>query len=567
MTAWDHSVDLLIVGSGGGGLTAALCGREAGADVLVIEKRELLGGSTAMSGGVIWIPNNPLMQEDGVADSNELGMTYFDAVVGDVGPTSSVERRRAFIEQGSATIRFLTKLGVTFLRCDGYSDYYDNRPGGNAPGRALETRPIEERELGAWASRIQPGMGAGMGMMVKTNEVRSLPNFNRSARAFVVTARVWLRTKIRRAARRTILTNGAALIARLVKTAVDRGVDIWTAASFDDFVVDSGRIVGARVRRGGEDLLVQARRGVIVASGGFAHNAEMRKEFSGDQPVTGEYSWANPGDTGEVLAAAMSLGAKTDLMDEAWWLPTPSFEAGMGGSTLLLARQRPGAIMVDAQGRRFVNEANSYVEVVKAMFERDKVASAAPCWLIFDDGYRRRYVHTRGKLPGRLDPSWIESGAMKRADTLEALAAVCGIDPDGLAENVARFNVAAAKGADPEFHRGESAYNRCLGDPGHKINPALGPLDKAPFYAIQHFPADVGTCGGLLTDAQARVLDQAEKPIPGLYATGNSTATVMGRSYPGAGASIANTMVFGYIAAHSAMASAEDPGELQPATA
>jgi 3-oxosteroid 1-dehydrogenase len=246
-------------------------------------------------------------------------------------------------------------------------------------------------------------------------------------------------------------------------------------------------------------------------------------------------------------------------MDEAWWLPAPR-TGKFGQSTLDQARQRPRTIYVDADGRRFCNESNSYMEVGKAMYERNKTSRAVPCWLIFDDRYRKRYAHVRSH-PGYFPKEMLESGKLKKAETLAELAADCGIDPDGLAETIDHFNEHARKGLDPEYGRGESAYNRSLGDPNRKLpNPAVGPIDEGPYYACEVLPGDIGTCGGLVTDEHARVLDGDDRPIPGLYATGNSTATVMGRHYLGPGASIANTMVFGYLAARHA-AAAEPTGE------
>jgi len=308
--------------------------------------------------------------------------------------------------------------------------------------------------------------------------------------------------------------------------------------------------VGVRLSHEGGPVSVCARQGVVLASGGFAHNREMREEFGGDQPNRARWSIANPGDTGEVIREAMRIGAKTDLMDEAWWLPSPR-TGRFGQSTLDQARQRPRTIYVDAAGRRFVNESNSYMEVGKEMYARNKTSRAVPCWLIFDDRYRKRYAHQRSR-PGRFPRALLESGNLKQAWTLQDLARQCGIDPEGLAETVECFNEHAARGEDPDYGRGESAYNRALGDPNRKVHPCLGPIDEAPFYAVEVVPGDIGTCGGLLTDEHARVLDEEERPIEGLYATGNGTATVMGRHYLGPGASIANTMVFGYVAARHA---------------
>jgi 3-oxosteroid 1-dehydrogenase len=303
--------------------------------------------------------------------------------------------------------------------------------------------------------------------------------------------------------------------------------------------------------------MVAARQGVLLSAGGFAQSSQMRTEFSGDQPNQAKWSMANPGDTGEAILTAMTLGAKTDLMDEAWWLPSPR-TGRFGQSTLDQARQRPRTIYVDAAGKRFVNESNSYMEVGRAMYARDKTSRAVPCWLIFDDRYRKRYAHVRSH-PGWFPKQMLEGGKLKKAASLAELAEMCGIDPAGLTATVEAFNGPAANGLDPEFGRGESAYNRALGDPNRRVkNPCVEPIDEAPFYAVEVVPGDVGTCGGLLTNEHAQVLDLHDQPIPGLYATGNTTATVMGRHYLGPGASIANTMVFGYVAAQHAAKGAND---------
>jgi 3-oxosteroid 1-dehydrogenase len=546
VTTWDKSVDLAIVGSGGGGLIAAMAAIDAGLEPLVLEKLAVVGGSTGMSGGMIWIPNNPLMRAKGIADSHDDGMAYLADVVGDVGPCSSPARRDMFLWAGYEMISFMQRKGVRLVRSDRYSDYYPNHKGGNAAGRAVEGVPFDSAELGAWRDKLQPGFSTSFGLVVLTNELREVQYFNRSPRSFAIAARVFLRSTLARLRRQTLLTNGASLIGQMMKVLLAQNAAVWTNAASEDLIVEDGRVVGVRVIRDGSPVLVEARKGVLLAAGGFAHNAAMRRKYSADQPNEAEWSIANAGDTGEVLEAAMRLGAKTDLLDEAWWLPSPVM--ALGASSLGAARQRPGTIFVDSAGRRFCNESNSYVEVGKAMYADE----AVPCWLIFDDGYRRRYSFTTSSLPGQLPQKWIDDGLVRKADTLEDLARQIGVDPTGLAATVRRFNGNAAKGIDPDFGRGQSAYNDCLGDPGFKPNAALGALDQAPYYATQIYPSDVGTCGGLVTDEFAQVLDESDQPIPGLYATGNITATVMGRTYPGAGASIGNTMVFGFVAARHA---------------
>jgi 3-oxosteroid 1-dehydrogenase len=548
---WDKSVDLLIVGSGGGGMVAALAAIDAGIEPLVVEKQALVGGSTGLSGGMVWLPNNPLMQSEGIEDSHEDGLAYFDDVIGDVGPASSPARREMFLSAGVEMLNFLLRMGIRMVRCPGWSDYYPNNKGGNAAGRSVEGVPFDAAALGDWSDRVQPSMAKNYGFVLRTNELRSVQYFNRSPRAFAVATRVFLRTRVARIRRREILTNGASYIGQLLKALIDVGKGdprVWINTTMDDLIVEAGRVVGARITHDGSTLNVEARKGVLLAAGGFGHNADMRRQYSADQPNEAKWSIANAGDTGEVLRTAMRLGAKTDLLDEAWWLPM-AFIADPSAASLGSGRQRPGAIYVDGTGRRFCNESNSYVEVGKAMYAN----KAVPCWQVFDQGYVGRYVVGANPFAKRRVPeALIEKGVIKRADTLEGLARELGVPADELTQTVRRFNEFARQGLDPDFGRGQSAYNDCLGDPGHRPNAALGPIDRGPYFATRIFPGDVGTCGGVITNEYAQVIDEQDRVIDGLYATGNITATVMGRTYLGAGGSIANTMVFGYVAARHA---------------
>ena len=549
MVTWDDTVDLLIVGSGGGGMVAALAAVDSGIEPLVVEKQGLIGGSTGMSGGMVWLPDNPLMRAEGIPDSHADGLAYFEDVIGDVGPASSPARREMFLTAGVEMIEFLQRLGIRMIRCPGWSDYYPNSKGGNAAGRSVEGVPFDAAALGDWSARVQPSMAKNYGFVLTTNEVRSVQYFNRAPRAFAVATRVFLRTRAARLRGRDLLTNGASMIGQMLKALIDRREPpIWTNAAMEDLIVEDGRVMGARITRDGSSRNIQARKGVLLAAGGFGHNADMRRQFGADQPNEAKWSIANAGDTGEVLQAAMRLGAKTDLLDEAWWLPM-AFIADPSAASLGAGRQRPGAIYVDGTGRRFCNESNSYVEVGKAMYAN----KAVPCWQIFDQGYVGRYVMGANPFKKRRVPeALIEKGIIKRGQTIADLAREIGVPPDELAKTVERFNGFASQGIDPDFGRGQSAYNDCLGDPGHRPNAALGPIDRGPYFATRIFPGDVGTCGGVITNEYAQVIGGDDQVIEGLYATGNITATVMGRTYLGAGGSIANTMVFGYVAARHA---------------
>ena len=359
-----------------------------------------------------------------------------------------------------------------------------------------------------------------------------------------------LRTYAARLRRQALLTNGASLIAQMLQIAIDRGIPIWTEAPLEDLIVEDGRVVGVRTVRAGTPVLIRARQGVLLASGGFAHNPEMREQYGGDQPNRARWSIANPGDTGEVLQTAMRLGAKTDLMDEAWWLPV----APNGTVRAIDARPGASASTHDLRRRRRAT-VRERVELVHGGGQGDvRPRQDEPGGPVLAD--LRRSVPQALRAPA-IQPRAVPAQVARERD------AEAGMDarrsrphvrhrPAGLSETVERFNENAARGIDPDYGRGESAYNRALGDPNHKVHPCLGPIDEPPYYAVQVVPGDIGTCGGLLTNEHAQVVDQDDRPIEGLYATGNGTATVMGRHYLGPGASIANTMVFGYVAARHA---------------
>lgn len=324
-------------------------------------------------------------------------------------------------------------------------------------------------------------------------------------------------------------------------------VPIWESTPVTELITDdNGAVVGVLASRFGKTIAIRARRGVLLNAGGFSHDEAMRKQY-GRQPASTSWTVANPGDTGEVIKQAMSVGAAVDLMDEAWWIPTTVLPDGTP-LYVVAERAKPHGIMVDGGGSRYVNEAASYMEVGQAMYDRNQRTPAIPSWWVMDSRHRRRYMW--GLIPGGYTPrEWLSSGYMLKAQSLVELAAKMGVDASTLTATVERFNGFAESGVDADFGKGDRAYDRFYADPGHRPNPCLGPISKPPFYAVALYPGDVGTCGGVLTDEKARVLGTSGEPIPHLYATGNCTASVVGRTYPGAGASIGASFAFGWIAA------------------
>lgn len=551
MTEWDYTTDFLVVGSGNG-LVGAIAAKAAGKDVLVVEKTDIIGGSTGISGGVYWIPDNPLMRRENITDSTDAGMRYFETLVGDVGPASSPARRKAYLESGIKMVSFLENQGMKFIRCDGYSDNYaDVRgiEGGNARGRSIESVPTDTRRIGELAKKIRPGIAGKL--ILRTGEAAPVSMVRVSPAAMMLSVKIALRTAIGQIRRQKLTTNGAAMITQYLDILQRNGTPIWTETPFEELIVEDNRVIGAVVLRDGKKTRIRARDGVLLAAGGFSRNPGMREKYSGNQPADGQMSLANPGDTGEVMQAAIDLGAATDLMDEAWWIP--SFRTPEGRlSPAMGIRSAPGSIIVDGEGERYFNEAAPFMEVGQQMYRRQhEKGTGMPSWLIVDARNRGRYLF--GKLAPRQTPkAWIDGGLIKRSDTIAGLAAQCGMDAATLTATIERVNRFAKAGIDEDFHRGEGAHEKYQGDPTNKPNPCLAPLAKAPYYAVELFPADLGTSGGLLCDENARVLDTEGEPIAGLYAAGNITASVMGRSYPGAGSSIAASAIFSYIAAHHA---------------
>lgn len=541
---FDESCDLLIIGSGGASICAALAAKQAGATPLIVEKTDKIGGSTALSGGVLWVPNNSLMKREGVPDSFEEAWTYLEACAGDA---SSPARRRAFLEQAPRTADFLEEYGMQWYRSDGWSDYHSGEyPGGKAPGRTLEAKIFDLRELGPWVDKLRQMEGD---QPIDTTEMGQIQLNGHGMKSKMTFLRAgWRMLRNRMGAK--LVRRGRALQGRLLQIAVKQGLEIRTDSPLIDLIEEDGRVVGAIIgSANGGQRRIAARRGVIMNVGGFSHNAAMRETYQ-PSPASTAFSVANPGDTGEGIGIAMRHGAAVGLMDLSWWIPSSQIAPGVLAFHNPIDMAKPYCLLVDSSAQRFVNEATSYVAVGIAMYERHKTVPAVPSWLIVDSRYRGRYRWGCGAFPSGKPPrEWIESGYMKCGDTIEELATACDLDPAALRATVDRFNANATAGKDPDFGKGSSAYHHYWGDPTVKPNPNLGPVEKAPFYAVQIVPGDVGTGGGVMTDEHARVLREDGTVIEGLYATGNATASVMGRSYPGAGASIAASMVFGHLAA------------------
>ncbi|MGI6874605.1 3-oxosteroid 1-dehydrogenase [Amycolatopsis sp. 3B14] len=537
--------DVVVVGSGAAGMTAALAAADAGLSVVVIEKAARFGGSTARSGGGVWIPGNEALRAAGVEDTPEAARAYLEAIVGDVVPA---ELRQALLDHGPEVVSFVHR--VTPLRLQwvpGYSDYHPEAPGGRAGGRSVEPKPFDGKLLGAELYNLEPPYsGAPLGVPITQADYRWLSLLARHPKGALRVLRIGGRWLTGLARGKRLLSMGQALAAGLRAGLLRAGVPVWLDTPLTDLVTEDERVTGVVVRRDGREETVRARLGVVLAAGGFEHNEEMRAKYQ-RSPIGTEWTVGAKANTGDAILAGLKLGASVALMDDAWWGPTIPLT---GGPWFALAeRSRPGCILVNARGERFVNESAPYVEAVHAMYgPGDGPGENIPTWLIFDQRYRDRYMFTgvgpRQKLPGR----WFKAGIVAKAPTLGELAARIEVPTAALESTVERFNGFARRGVDEDFRRGQSAYDHYYGDPRHKPNPSLGPLDKAPFYAVKIVPGDLGTKGGLRTDTHARVLREDGSVIPGLYAAGNTSAAVMGHTYAGPGATIGPAMVFGFLA-------------------
>jgi len=558
--------DLVVLGGGAGGMTAALVGALEGLRTLLIEKSDQVGGTTAYSSGTVWIPNNTQQRQMGVEDG-AAASEYLDALVG-----GRMDRRlrQAFLAAGPLMLDYLTaRTDVAFRMYRQQPDYRQDLPGAALGGRPLEPLPFDGRLLGKDFDRVRwpiPELMLFGGMMITRGEATRLLKIGRSWDALLLGATLVSRFLLDRLRYRrgTRLVLGNALAARLFRNLCDRNVAVWFDSTTRRLIAQDGRACGLLVVRNGSEISVRATRGIVLAGGGFPASPELRERFFPKPLAT--YTSAFAGCTGDTLLLAQEIGAALGPLgeDNSLWFPS-SIATRRDGSTavyphIVLDRAKPGLVAVNVAGRRFVNEAVSYHEFTRAMYRSHRTVSTIPTWLVCD----RRFVWKYGL--GIIRPmtpvlgGYVKSGYLKQARSLTGLARIMGVDPAGLAETVRTYNGFARSGVDVQFHRGENAYDRACGDAAHRPNPCLGPIERPPFCAVAVVPTPLGTSLGLLTDESAQVVDRAGQPITALYACGNDMHSVFGGEYPGAGAELGLAMTFGYLAAKHAASAAVPPG-------
>ena len=553
----SHECDVLVIGSGASGMSAAVTAAKHGLKVIVVEKESLFGGTTARSGGWLWIPGTSLAKDWGIEESPEQARTYLQHEAG-----SSFDRDRvgAFIENGPRAIDFfISKTAVRFDMPMVFPDYHAEAPGGAQGGRSMVARPFYGGELGEHIKTLAPALPelTVFGMMLGSG--KEIIHFMRATRSF---ASAWYVTKrltkhlmqVIRYGRGMLLTNGNALAGRLAKSAFDAGVQLWLSSPVTKLIKKEDAVRGAIVQREGREITITARRGVVLACGGFPHDVARRKELFPHAPTGHEHVSPGPtGNTGDGLRLGESVGGtvNTSLPHAAAWVPvsqTTRKDGTKGVMPHFIDRAKPGVIAVTLAGNRFANEGNSYHDFVQAMVAACRGEKEICAYLICDHRTLRKYglgCVAPFPLPvGR----HIRTGYLLRGRTLAELAQRAGIAPAALETTVAWYNQAAREGKDPVFGKGTKAYNRYQGDALHTPNPCVAPLQDGPYYAIKLVIGDLGTYAGLQTDVHSRVLDISGQPIPGLYAVGNDVCSIMGGNYPGAGITLGPALTFGYIA-------------------
>lgn len=556
--------DVAVVGAGGAGMSAALYAAIAGLKVLLVERTQHLGGTTALSAATTWVPNTSHLAETATADSIDTAARFLDQAVGN---RSSGALRRAFLENGAAAVATIeANSEVKYRARPFHPDYMSELEGSTLCGRALEPLPFDGRRLGRDFALIRPPIPEFTvlgGMMIDRDDIGHLLKMTKSAASFGHSARLLLRHARDRLShpRGTRLVMGNALIARLLYSLNRRGVDILVSTEVEEVTRAGGAVNGLVLSAGGVRRRVTARRGVIVASGGFSRSAALRAAML-HHPVP-EHSPIAPGNTGAMHELIRALGGRygEGNLDNAFWAPMSVRRRPDGSHAVfphfILDRGKPGMVAVNAAGRRFVNESTSYHLFVRAMYESNKTVPTIPAYLIGDAEALRRYGMGMVRPGGKGLKPFLDDGYLTEAATLAELAGKLGIDAAGLADTVTRMNGYARAGSDPEFGRGSTAYHRANGDSTRGLpNPNLGPIGEGPYYAVALHPGDIGAATGFVTDRDARVLGADDRPIPGLYACGADMNTIMGGVYPAPGITIGPGLVFAYIAARHAAARA-----------
>ena len=533
MTKFDHTYDVVVAGSGAAAMATALGAADRGLSVLMLESTDKWGGNTAKSGGGMWLPNNPLMQRDGVADSREEALAYMEATIGDEGRATSRERKDAFVDGVADFVDTATKYGVELVRSPDYADYYPELPGGKI-GRALEVKPFNVKRIGSWWKTCQ----SPVALPAKTDDVWLLGRAWSTPSGFVRGAQLVFRALGGILRFQKLAGIGAAWASAFLDVTVQQlGAQLWLNSPVQDLVLEGDRVVGVRATRNGTPVTIRATHGVMLAAGGFDYNTDWRQKYHG---IDGFPSGA-PGNLGGAIDIAHRAGAALELMDDAWWGASIAPLEGKDPSFIVGERSMPYSIIVDAKGERFANESESYVDLGHHMLEHDKDGAY---WMVADARHARRYLRTYAMDP-RANKAMQEAGIMVKADTLAELADKMGVDKERFAATVKRFNGFARSGVDGDFGRGNSAYDRYYSDPTVRPNPNLGPIEKGPFTAFRLVIGDLGTKGGVVTDADGRALREDGSVIEGLYSAGNNSASVMGRTYPGPGSTIGPAAVFG----------------------
>jgi succinate dehydrogenase/fumarate reductase flavoprotein subunit len=551
--------DVLVVGSGASGLATAVTAAELGLDVIVVEKQPQFGGTSAWSGGWLWIPRNPLAVAEGIVEDPEQSRTYLRHELRCEVLDPRVEM---FLEQGPEMVEFFQRhTEVQFFSGSTMPDFHTSA-GHAKGGRSICALPFDGRRLGGWINRlrrpldlISPG---GMGIAGGA-DLNHFLNARHSPASLIYAGKRLLRhaCDVLRHGRGMHLVNGNALVARLLKSALDRQVRLLADTPVRELLRENHRVVGARIEHAGQLKEIRARRGVVLACGGFPHDQQrisrqLRHAANGNEHL----SAAPKGNTGDGLRLGESVGARVplDMPHAAAWAPVsrvPREDGGFSGFPHLMERAKPGFIAVRQDGRRFVNEADSYHDYMSALFEATGPGEAPVSWLIGDHRAQRRYGLGWSKPWPFPTTPYVRQGYLFKDRTLSGLARQCGIDAQQLEATVSAFNSAAIEGRDPLFQRGESLYNKAQGERLHGPNPSLGMLRQAPFYAVKLVPGSLGTFAGLSTDAHARALDEQGAPIPGLFAVGNDMNSIMNGYYPSGGITLGPGMTFGYIAART----------------